>query len=157
MNPFHEEQKRKTQAGLISLAITIVFSLLGIYNWMELRAFIISILAAMKVEPFAWQGIDNMSFLISGVAWLAYVFYSQFYMRKQALEGRLLPAAALLLAVQLWLLVLCRGVPALLGDIDRAHGFALPAEGAAALLLTAYALSSGRYRRSANINHRERG
>jgi hypothetical protein len=157
MNPFHDEHKRRTEANLLSLAITVVFSVLGIYNWMEVRAFIIGMLATLKVNPFAWQGIDNITFLLAGVAWLAYVFYSQHYLKKNALAGRLLPAAALLLALQFWLLFVCRGVPALLGGSGGASGIALAVKGAAALLLTAYVMSTKRLRRRANINHGERG
>lgn len=156
MNPFHEEQRRRTAAAFVSVAVAIAFSLLGLYNWMELRVFVIGMLAALKADPLAWQGVDNMTFLLFGVAWLAYVFYSHYYLKRQALKGRLLQAAARLLAVQLWLLALCRGVPALFGNTGRAGGFALVLEAAAALLLTVYVASNRRLRRGAGINHGER-
>lgn len=145
------------QAGFLSLAVTVVLSALGIYNWMEFRDFVIGMLAAFKVNPFAWQAIDNMTFLLSGVIWLAYVFFCQFYIRKQALKRRWLPASVLLLAVQLWLLLVCRVLPALFGGAGRAFGIVLPLEGALAVLLTAYVLSARSRRRIANINQEERG
>jgi hypothetical protein len=157
MNPFHEEQKKKAAAGLISFGLTIVFSLLGIYNWMELRSLIITMLAVLKVDPYAWQGIDNLTFIMAGVGWLAYVFYSQYYLRKQALAGRVMPAVALLLACQLWLLVLSRGIPALFGVMSKSHTLAITVEVAMALLMTAYVLSFRHIRRRAEINHGGRG
>lgn len=153
MNPFYEEQRKRTAAGLVSFGFTTVLSLLGLYNWMELRTLIVTMLAVLKVDPYAWQGIDNMTFLMAGIGWLAYVFYSQFYLRKQALAKRLLPAAALLLACHLWLLVLCRGIPALFGVIGQSHALAMTIEGVMAFLLTLYVLSSRRNHRVPGLNH----
>ncbi|KIL40550.1 hypothetical protein SD70_12395 [Gordoniibacillus kamchatkensis] len=157
MNPFHEERRRVAAATFIAVLLTVAFSLLGIYNWMELRGFVLSMLAVFKIDPLAWQGVDNMTFLLFGVAWLAYVFYSHYYLRKHALHGRALAAAVRLLAVQMWLLLMCRIVPALFGDTGKAAGYAWMAEAAAALLLTAFWLSGRRSRRSVSINHGERG
>lgn len=145
MNPFHE-QERKASAALYAFALTIFFSLLALYNWTELRTLIVTMLAVGRVDPYAWKAIDNTSFLLAGIGWLAYVFYSQHYLRKQAFNGRLLRGAALLLAGQLWLLVLCRGVPALFGVIDKTYGLIIMIEGAVALLLTAVVYSLRRVR-----------
>ncbi|NRF95379.1 hypothetical protein HQN89_31380 [Paenibacillus frigoriresistens] len=144
MNPFHDEQQKKARATLISFALTIVFSLLALYNWWELRMLVVTMMVILKVNPYAWKAIDNMMFLLAGVGWLSYVFYSQYYLKKCALAGKLLPGAALLLACQLWLLVLSRGIPALFGVINSSYGWILALEGAVAILLTAFVFSHRR-------------
>jgi hypothetical protein len=157
MNPFHEEQQRKSTAGLVSFALTIVLSLLGIYNWVEVRSLIVTMLAVLKVNPYAWQGIDNMTFLAAGVGWLSYVFYAQHYLKKQAIAGRVLRGAALLLACQLWLLAVSRGIPALFGAIGKGHITAMTLEAAAALLLSVYVWSLRRHRQAVGMHHNHEG
>ncbi|WNQ09483.1 hypothetical protein MJA45_17825 [Paenibacillus aurantius] len=135
------EHRRRNSAALLSLAGAALASVLGLWNWLELRSLVLSLLAYNRVDPFSWKGIDNMTFLLFGILWLAYVFYSQHFLRTRIMRRRGWTAAARLLAVQLWLLLLCRGLPMALGTAPAGgREVWLALTGLAALLLTGFAV-----------------
>lgn len=148
MDPFHEMKKRDTAAGFISVGITIFTSVLGIINWFELRSLLLACLAFFNVKASSWQGIDNFTFLLLGVAWLAYVFYSQYFLKKKAASKQVLQAAAMLLAIQLGLLFVCNLLTHVLLNVtfESYMLLFLVIEGISALLLSLFAIKASRER-----------
>ncbi|WP_171687407.1 hypothetical protein [Paenibacillus planticolens] len=141
-------KQRDPSAGYKSVGITVITSALGIINWFELRGLLLVLLTFFGVKRDSWQGIDNFSFLLMGVAWLAYVFYCQYDLKKKAEAGQVLQASAMLLAIQLGLLFVCNFLShVLLGVPFEAHMMLfLIVEGALTLLLGWFAISAARRR-----------
>jgi hypothetical protein len=147
MDPIHEMNQKHAAAGLISVGLTIVTSVLGIFNWLALRSLLLSLLAFLQVKPSAWQGIDNITFLLLGIIWLAYVYYSQYYLKKKAIAKQVLKAATRLLSLQMWVLFFSDLVSNLLfrASLVPSNMPVLLIEGSAALLLSFLAVMSARH------------
>jgi len=146
MDPFLKENKRQMAAGLLSAGMAVVTGALGIFNWLAMRSFLLSLLAYFRVDPFAWKGIDNFLFLLMGLGWLAYVYFSQHCLKKGILAGHGWKSLTLLLSAQLWLLAACRLIPMGLGaaPTGRADLLAASAESALAVFFTLAAALAGR-------------
>lgn len=158
MDPFLEMKQRDSSAGYKSVGITAITAALGVINWFELRGLLLVLLTFFGVKRSSWQGIDNFSFLLMGVVWLAYVFYCQHYLKKKAEAGQVLQASAMLLAVQLGLLFICNlfshvllGVP-----FEPQMMLFLIIEGILMLLLGAYSFYAARKRAGRTLNYRRR-
>jgi hypothetical protein len=147
MDPIHEMNQKYIAAGLISGGLTILTSVLGIFNWLALRSLLLSLLTSLQVKPSAWQGIDNVTFVLFGIIWLAYVYYSQYYLRKKAIAKQVLKAAAGLLSLQMWILFFSDLVPSLLirPSLASYNMLVLLIEGSVALLLSLLAVISARH------------
>jgi hypothetical protein len=148
MDPYREMKQKDTAAGFISVGLTIITSVLGIINWFELRSFTLACLAYFNVKASAWQSIDNFSFLLLGIVWLAYVYYGQYFLKKKASAKQVLQAAAMLLAIQLGLLFLCNLLSHLLLNVpfESYMMFFLVIEGIATVLLSLFAVRAARQR-----------
>jgi hypothetical protein len=147
MNPIHEMNQKHTTAGLISVGLTILTSVLGIFNWLALRSLLLSLLAFFQIKPSAWQGIDNITFLLLGIIWLAYVYYSQYYLKKKVIAKQVLRSVARLLSLQMWILFFSDLLSNLLIQVSLAS-FNMPVlliEGSAAILLSLLAVMSARH------------
>jgi hypothetical protein len=147
MDPIHEMNQKHTAAGLISVGLAILTAVLGIFNWLALRSLILSLLAFLQVKPSAWQGIDNITFLLLGIIWLAFVYYSQYYLKKKAIAKKVLKAAAGLLSVQMWMLFFSDLVANLLirASLVPSNMPVLLIEGSAAILLSLLTMMSARH------------
>ncbi|WP_308638156.1 hypothetical protein [Paenibacillus silvisoli] len=152
MDPLLQEHKKETAAGYLSIALAIVVSVIGIFNWLALRGLVISLLGYYEVDPFAWQAIDYSMFISLGIGWLAYVYYSQFHFKKRALAGRVWSSFSAFVAVQAWLLFGC-GLPYfILGGLENPPSDAwllLVSEGSGALVLTIVSVWLGKNRAAA--------
>jgi hypothetical protein len=148
MDPYREMKQKDTAAGFISVGLTIITSVLGIINWFELRSLILAFLAFFNVKASSWQGIDNSSFLLLGIVWLAYVYYCQYFLKKKASAKQVLQAAAMLLAIQLGLLFMCNLLSHVLLNVpfESYMMFFLVIEGIATLLLSLFAVRAARQR-----------
>lgn len=150
MDPFLEMKQRDPSAGYKSVGITVITAALGVVNWFELRGLLLVLLTFFGVKRSSWQGIDNFSFLLMGIVWLAYVFYCQYYLKKKAEDKQVLQASAMLLAIQLGLLFVCNllshvllGVP-----FESSMLLFLIIEGALTVLLGWFSLHAVRSRRA---------
>ncbi|SDM84140.1 hypothetical protein SAMN04487897_101222 [Paenibacillus sp. yr247] len=148
MDPFREMKQKDTAAGFISVGLTIITSVLGILNWFELRSLLLACLAFFNVKASSWQGIDNFTFLLMGVGWLAYVFYGQHFLKKKAAAKQVLQAAAMLFAFQLGLLFVCNLLSHVLLKVafESYMMLFLVIEGTAALLFSLFAVKAARGR-----------
>lgn len=146
MDPFHEMKQRDTAAGFISVGLTLFTAVLGIVNWFELRSLLLACLAFFNVKSSSWQGIDNFTFLMLGVAWLAYVFYCQYLLKKKAISKQVMQATARLLAIQLGLLFVCNLLSHVLLHVpfESYMMLFLVIEGTATLCLSLFAAKAAR-------------
>jgi hypothetical protein len=148
MEPFREMKQQDTAAGFISVGLTIITSVLGIINWFELRSLTLACLAFFNVKASSWQGIDNFTFLLLGIVWLAYVYYCQYFLKKKASAKQVFQAVAMLLAIQLALLFVCNLLSHVLLNVpfESYMMFFLIIEGTAVLLLSLIAVRAARQR-----------
>lgn len=148
MEPFREMKQKDTAAGFISVGLTIITSVLGIINWFQLRSLTLACLAYFNVKASSWQGIDNLTFLLLGIVWLAYVYYCQYFLKKKASAKQVLQAAAMLLAIQLGLLFICNLLSHVLLNVpfESYMLYLLIIEGTATLFLSLFAVRAARQR-----------
>ncbi|QGQ96562.1 hypothetical protein EHS13_17575 [Paenibacillus psychroresistens] len=159
MNTIREMNQKHPTAGLISVGLTILTSVLGIYNWLALRSLILSLLAFFEVKPSAWQGIDNITFLLLGIIWLANVYYSQWYLKKKVIAKQVLKSIARLLSIQMWILFISDLLSNLLirSSLVPSNIQVLLIEGSAAILLTLLAVMSARHQAVQKIKIEKEG
>ncbi|QHW31173.1 hypothetical protein GZH47_10110 [Paenibacillus rhizovicinus] len=107
MDPLLQEHRRQTLAGFLSVGLTVILSVLGIFDWLAIRGAAIDVFSYIGVDPYAWQAVEYGTFITLGIIWLAFVYYAQHYLKKRADAGRIWSSFTKLLAVQLAVLFLC--------------------------------------------------
>ncbi|MBW7453358.1 hypothetical protein ACFOLF_13910 [Paenibacillus sepulcri] len=101
MDEFLKRSNRQAKAGIYSYLLSFATSALGIYLWFELRDLISSLLIVFNINPSAWRAIDNFSFLLLGILWLACVFFVQHVYHKSYLAGCLFRRVCLVIGIQM--------------------------------------------------------
>ncbi|MBM7566052.1 hypothetical protein [Paenibacillus sacheonensis] len=107
MDPLLQEHRRQTAAGFLSVALTVVLSFIGIFDWLSMRGVVIDLLSYYGVDPYAWQAVEYGTFIVLGIVWLAFVYYCQHFLKMRALAGKLWVSFTKLFAIQLAVLFGC--------------------------------------------------
>ncbi|SEN95245.1 hypothetical protein [Paenibacillus sp. OV219] len=146
MDPLLQEHKKHALAGFLSVLLTAVVSLIGIVNWLSLRGLVIAFLGYFEVDPFKWQAIDYSLFIILGIGWLVFVYYSQYHFKKRVLSGGLWKSFTKVLSIQAWILFAC-GLPYLLAGMQsklQSDWILIVVEGIGALVLSILSAALGK-------------
>lgn len=100
--------KSKWIQTISSYALAAVTGVIGLINWFILRDVVLTFLVNHSISHWAWQAIDNFTFIVFGICWLVIVLFSQYYYIRGMQRSKGLKNFAFITSIQLLLLVVCQ-------------------------------------------------
>ncbi|GAB2565046.1 hypothetical protein [Gracilibacillus alcaliphilus] len=141
-----ETDKGRKLLVLISYLLTVVTSVLGFIVWLNMKETVMLLVIAGSVSRWSLSAIENFSFLILGMIWLAVVYSSQNYYAKAVTYKQLANRFFTFSIIQIVLLLFCQLAPIVSGlfPLESINGNFVIIE-MLALLVMIFCLIAGRF------------
>lgn len=141
-----ETDKGRKLLVFISYLLTVVTSILGFIVWLNMKETVMLLVIASSVSRWSLSAIENFSFLILGMIWLAVVYASQNYYAKAVTYKQLSNRFFSFSITQIVLLLLCQLTPVVSGllPFKSMDGYFIIIE-VLALLVMIFCLIAGKF------------
>ena len=116
MNSLPDRNRRRLPV-IAAYLLSAFTGALGLLNWIVLREMLMTLVASSSISRWSWRAIDQFSFLLLGMLWLAFVLYVQHDYARRAERQTLWSTVMLLTGIQALLLFFCHLIPPAIGII----------------------------------------
>ncbi|CAG7617551.1 hypothetical protein ACFQI7_02295 [Paenibacillus allorhizosphaerae] len=117
MNSLPDRSSKRRLSAILAYLLSAFTGALGLLNWIVLREMLMTIVSNSSISRWSWQAIDQFSFLLLGMIWLAFVLYVQHDYVKRAERQAMWSMVSIMTGIQAVLLFLSHLIPPAIGII----------------------------------------